>query len=987
MKRNTFLSTAVAVMLFATGISAQTTGSIDGAIVDENRAPLPSVTVEATSPSLQGTKVAVSDKGGKFHFVFMPPGIYTVKCTRQGFTTVEQPNISVELGRAVTLNVQMRSAFKEEVVVSGTTPILDVRSTEIGTSIRPDAFLALPMARNYINMAQITPGTQTDATGTTVYGSTGSENAYYIDGINTTAALYGQQGKSLNFEFIQEMQVKTGGYQAEFGRATGGTINVITKSGGNDFHGDAFGYDDRDSRESNLSKDVRAISSTLGRSWVQSGYVRNDYGADVGGYVMKDQIWFFGAYDYVKNTSDHQVAADFTRFGGTNYGFPTAGQIFPDVTTQNLWSGKLTWRITPNQSLIASAFGDPTKEDGPVGPTLAGNLGAIMGTDDTGGADYTAKYEGVLGEKWVLNGQFAAHHEKDVPGGAGFSDVALLDYTHPLYRQSGVIPQWDGWGYSTKNHFGRDVYRGDLSYFLGNWGGDHEFKFGVEQEHITVDVENLNSGGQRIYQFCGPGGYDAQGNCTDIYYRHRFYMNRLPPLDPATGRADPNLIDSTYMTQQVVKSKNNNYAAYLQDSWKMGSNLTLNLGLRWERQQMYHSDGTVAADLKKNWAPRLGFVWDPSNTGASKIYGSYGYFYETIPMDMVIRSFGGEIDAFLYNRHGAENDPNRLDVIPDPAVNTFRPNSIVGTPIVPVDPNLKGQYIEEAILGGDHEVGRNWVVGGKLIYRNLARVIEDALTTTGGYYIGNPGEGIQKVDFDMNYAGPYPTVPAKRTFKGIEIDVTKRFSNNWSLFVSYLYSKLEGNYDGTFQSSTGQLDPNNNSAYDYAEFQVNNSGFLSNDRRHQVKVNATYSFGFGLNVGLSAYYRSGTPITAMGYSYNYQNWEYYLSKRGAFGTTPGEYEADLHLGYPLKFSGMQVSFLVDVFNLLNRQGVTGVNMRYDLVEDYGVINYAADGTSPGTFVPPIKPGDTNKPPTNPAFGTANAWQDPRSIRLGVRLTF
>ena len=193
---------------------------------------------------------------------------------------------------------------------------------------------------------------------------------------------------------------------------------------------------------------------------------------------------------------------------------------------------------------------------------------------------------------------------------------------------------------------------------------------------------------------------------------------------------------------------------------------------------------------------------------------------------------------------------------------------------------------------------------------------------------------------------------AKRTFKGLEIDVRKRFSSNWMLIGSYLYSKLEGNYDGSFQESTGQLDPNNNSAYDYAEFQVHNgingvTGPLTNDRRHQVKVNASYAFPFGLNAGLSAYWRSGTPITAYGYSAAYQNWEFYLSNRGAFGTTPSEYEADLHLDYPFKLGDIRLTAMMDVFNLMNRQGVVGVDQRYDLVETYEVINYAADGTSPG----------------------------------------
>ena len=238
-----------------------------------------------------------------------------------------------------------------------------------------------------------------------VYGSTGSENAYFIDGVNTTGIEYGAQGKNLNFEFVQEINVKTGGYEAEFGRATGGTINVITKSGGNEFHGDVFGYDDRDSRQNPTSARTsgRSPARSAGRSCRAA--TRGPTTASTSAATsMKDKLWFFGAYNYVKNDSDHEMAADFTRFGGPNNGFLPVGTILPDQVKRNLWSGKLTYRATNSNSFIVSAFGDPTSETGPIGGglqgghrPLAGNLGSILGGNDSGGTDVTAKYEGVLG--------------------------------------------------------------------------------------------------------------------------------------------------------------------------------------------------------------------------------------------------------------------------------------------------------------------------------------------------------------------------------------------------------------------------------------------------------------------------------------------------------------------------------------------------------------------------------------------------------------
>ncbi|MCS7181863.1 MAG: hypothetical protein NZ869_01965, partial [Thermoanaerobaculum sp.] len=391
----------------------------------------------------------------------------------------------------------------------------------------------------------------------------------------------------------------------------------------------------------------------------------------------------------------------------------------------------------------------------------------------------------------------------------------------------------------------------------------------------------------------------------------------------------------------------------------------------------------VQANINDEWAPRVGVVWDPKGDGTSKVFAHFGRFYETIPMDMVIRSFGREITAFTYNRHGAreESAATRYNVACDPAVDAFRRCAILGHEETPVDPKLQGQYVDEIVAGAELEVMKDMALGAKYIWRDLGRVIEDALGADAGYYIGNPGRGLLRASPDMHYERFYPVPEPKRTFKGIELVARKRFSNNWGMIASYLWSKLEGNYDGTFQVSTGQLDPNLNSAFDYAEFQVNNKGYLSNDRRHQFKVDGYYVFPFNLTVGLSAYYRTGLPITAMGYSTAYQNWEYYLSERGAFGRTDDEWEADLHLDYPVKIGGIQVKFLADVFNLFNRQGETGRNMRYTLGEDYTPIDYTT-----GRFMTPIKPGDSRRP-TNPAFNTPNSWQDPRTLRLGVRISF
>jgi hypothetical protein len=284
-------------------------------------------------------------------------------------------------------------------------------------------------------------------------------------------------------------------------------------------------------------------------------------------------------------------------------------------------------------------------------------------------------------------------------------------------------------------------------------------------------------------------------------------------------------------------------------------------------------------------------------------------------------------------------------------------------------------------------------------------VVEDFYNpATGEYHIANPGEGNGSTMAFYDYEeAAAPAVD--RTFKGVQLHARKRFSNRAQLFASYLWSRLEGNYDGLFQVSTGQLDPNINSAFDYADFLINADGLLSNDRTHQFKLHGSYTLdqgiANGLTIGFSTYYASGYPLNAYGYSQGYQNYEYYLVPRGSLGRGPSEYEADLHFGYPVEFGRTRLNVILDVFNVLNRQGVTRVDERYNLSSDddpcAGIpseicgaggglqYEYAAVGGLP---VPVAQLADPRATATNPDFLTGGVtFTNPRSFRLGLRLSF
>ncbi|HYB53766.1 MAG TPA: carboxypeptidase regulatory-like domain-containing protein, partial [Thermoanaerobaculia bacterium] len=242
--------TAVAALLLilacATRARSQTTGGIQGWIVDSSNVPLPGVSVEVTGASLQGRRAAVTGRDGTYRLPGLPPGPYKLSAELPGFASVEKM-VDVLLDATTSVKLILQLSLQEQVVVTATESQaeIDTSSTTTGTTYRCGVVVHLPVDRDYADIVKANPGVATDLGSTqgrslalTVNGSTSAENGWVIDGINTVNVLKGIQGKAINAEFIQEIEVKTGGYQAEYGRSMGGVINVITKSGSNTLHGD-----------------------------------------------------------------------------------------------------------------------------------------------------------------------------------------------------------------------------------------------------------------------------------------------------------------------------------------------------------------------------------------------------------------------------------------------------------------------------------------------------------------------------------------------------------------------------------------------------------------------------------------------------------------------------------------------------------------------------------------------------------------------------
>ncbi|HEY7111633.1 MAG TPA: TonB-dependent receptor, partial [Thermoanaerobaculia bacterium] len=711
------LAAALAILLLVVpSISAQTTGRIEGTVVDQNGAPLPGVTVEASSPNLQGTRTAVTGSDGHYRLPSLPPGTYKVTATLTGLGTVEK-NASVPLDQTATINIQLSLAAKEAVVVTGEAPMVDTTSTTGGTNYSSKVIEKLPSGRNYAEIIRMNPGvnqdqgdTQGRAISLTVYGATSVENQFIIDGVNTTNVIRGFQGKAINNEFIQEVEIKTGGYQAEYGRALGGVINVITKSGGNDFHGDGFVYYDN----FGMRADQVITSNDIFQGMRINGYNRTDFGVDLGGRFVKDKLWFFFAYDRVNKPTD------ISRFNDNvdQNGILTVSKDdkFPADSTDNLYSGKLTWNITAGTTLVGTVFADPSKITGAAAsdPTHSYYPVPIVNRDPStwaadlniGGTDYGLRLNQIFGSSGLLSLQGSRHYDRyqTVPSGAG-AGVRQEDWTcvdqppgteldpcnPPVQPNSAAGGFGSVSGYVRNNHSTRWQARGDYSIYLGT----QEIKVGGDyQDGTTTAITNI-SGKQFVQKY---------NNYGQDYYAHNFWAASPSDLTPVDNVVSPNTV---------------NTSAFLQDSWHILPNLTLNAGLRWDRENLKSFSGESVITLTNEWQPRIGVVWDPMNNGAMKVYAFIGRFYYALPTDLNVRSYGQQISAITYNFSPTD---------------TAQDSTVIGhsTPFIqgglfaePHDAGMKGIYQDELSVGIEKLIDPTFSIGIKGEYRKFGNAVED----------------------------------------------------------------------------------------------------------------------------------------------------------------------------------------------------------------------------------------------------------------------
>ena len=1089
-----------------------TVGSLRGVIRDKATGEAAvGATVVATSPSLQGEQVVITEDGGQYFITALPPGGY-VLTVYYNDATFSRGNVLIQVGKEAVVNVTVDSQAstgkpKGEVIeIKGSAPIVDQGSTKTGITVTDDYTRNIPTGRTFGAVIGASAGSQGDNFGYSFAGSTSLENVYIVEGINTTDTAKGFLSSNLPNEFISETEVITGGYNAEFGRATGGIVNVVTKQGSNEFKGSVFSY----IQPGGLVADAKRIDREGGSISSETNLdYKYDIGAEVGGPIIKDKLWFHVGFNpsFSHSTTSRIVQ---TQIDKNNDGIPDkdlatgftaheelARRDIPRDFKTYFFTGKINGAVNQNNQFQISAFGNPRSAEDIY--TITRNPEQTQWKYTDGAYDLAAKWTSKLnGGKTQIDfvgGYHRGFLTEDPFNSSQNVPTVYYNYERSLYdfadlEGSNAIGKCEDGGSNDPYPMIRNcpvtAYTEQGLSLLENqltdrWSasaavthrvklgptGYHVFKAGGDLEIAGYDENNKYSGGA-IYRRSANTAAGAPGR-----WQLREYYKFIRNLTDAEI-ADPESV--TLMANQSLcangaalcgradelkaNTTNRNIGAYVQDQWQLKPNFTLNLGLRFEKQIGYAAtqlagtttpEGEVVADRAytlNSYAPRLGFIFDPTKEGKAKLFGHYGQFYENVPMDLNVRAYGAEItnfEAINQNRRTMAQggyDPNcdvdhkagqtgndiitKLEQCQDRVQ-----QAILGGGIEFVSPGMKAQRSDEIVMGAEYEFMADFKVGATWQHRTLPTVIED-ISVDGGnnYLITNPGDNLdgeadklhakamqlmsssdpkQKALGDLYESRAQQMYYVKnlekpvRNYDAIQLTMTQRPTKASLLQASYTYSKSRGNYPGLFSTETAQDDPNITSLYDLPDLMANRFGKLGLDRPHNVKIDGFYLFDFKkmgqLTTGGSFRAESGIAHNVLGAGVHpgYGNGEAYVLGRGAAARSPTTTEMDIHLAYGYLINKhTKLEGFVNVFNLFNSQEQLNQDENYTFsfvnpilhgdFEDLKHLKTLDDVSGGELNVSPVKNKNFGHTGTNNA-NVVGPQQSPRSIQLGFRLTF
>lgn len=980
-------------------------GTMTGKVVDANGTPVAGASVEVRSNEQGFTRTTTTDAAGEFRSALVPIGSYTVTIQAQGFNPVVQ-TAAVRLGGTSSYAFNMTPAGStgatelDEVVVTGARQALDFNQTTTGLSVDLQELIKeVPVGRSATAVTLLAPGVSLgdnafgDANGLpSISGASVAENAYFINGLNITNFANFLGGSVVPFDFYRSMEVKTGGYSAEYGRSTGGFVNAVTKSGTNEFTGAIHGnwavkslYDQApDSYAQRNALDERESTSVV---------------VELGGPIIRDRLFFYGLAEMRDvEARDSSITAHSTTVQTSDdpfYGLKLDGYITQDHRLE------LTYFDTSRETLYDTYDFDPSTDT--TGEYQASTLAA------NGGESWVARYTGSLTDWLTISAAYGKNKDSN-------STLQTSDAFYALDDRSGVAIRVSPNQAGAANEvieMEREFYRADADIYF-NFLGDHHVRVGYDKEK-----NELLSTTRR------PGEF------MRAYYYH------TASADTPQAQGGNLAVGEDYVEVEVYDSggafSGENEAYYIQDEWDVNDRLTLNLGVRVDKFLLNNLVGQELTNFDNEVGPRLGFAYDPWGDGQGRLYGFWGRYYMPIAANTASRMGGRELFYSEYFHFSGDYDANGGPIglgaqivgwdgaTACPEGTGHGPEGAEGCTVTSsgelydastqIGQNLKSTMEEELILGYEHKFDDLWSANVSFTYRDLKRSAEDIsidravrnwcaangypATIPGAprgcneiwtgfrqYVLHNPGEDLEVIlsrplpgETDLRTVTlsasdlGYPKL--KREYTALQMSFERANDGVWGLQGSYTLSESRGNFEGYVKSDNGQDDSGATTDFDQPSLMDGADGLLPNHHAHTFKLFGSYNLNDRLRIGANATLQSPRVYGCIGvhptdpFAQAYENSSWYcqgeLTPRGSKFSGVWYRNVDLSVHYSL----------ADVVPFGN------LGLRAEIFNVFGFKN-ATDFREYGDL--PNGSRDVN-------YGKPTAFQQPRYVRLGFDWTF
>lgn len=956
-----------------------TTAVIQGTVRDDAGGGLPGVSVEGVNSETGFRRLAVTDGQGRYLLTLLPPGKYAVTAALSGFSSAKRDGLVLALGSTTVVDLGLKlSGVAETVTVTGEAPVVETTKSDVSASVNDVAIQNLPLAtRNFTDLVVLTPGATSDDTGRVhLGGQRGINNSFNVDGADSNSSFFGEQrgGTRPPFTFsqgsIKEFQVIQSSYNAQYGNASGGVINAITKSGTNDFHGEVFGF-----------YRSKALQQTDAAGFRSNEFEQKQYGGFLGGPIVKDRFFFFGGYDAQKLSDPFQAAWD-NRGTATD---PLTGSsaaanlaalakygINPDTEwgevnqTNDVYSPfvKLSWNASDSVTV-----------------SLRDNYNNGKGENLTNGRQFSNN--GISNNGLERNTFNSLVGNVNWAASASFFDELILQGAkehRPRIENTKALPETIIGGF-------------------GRFGQNNFLPNNLDETRYQV----INNATYYMGETTIKAGFDV----SRIEYVNEFYRYRNGVYTFNNGISSFVTLKPTNFRQAFssydgkVSYDTNNASFYLQDEWRPSNRLTVNFGIRYEYQEQPDSEDvnpkypdvqSIPSD-RNNWAPRFGIAWDPDGAGKGVVRAGIGVFYNVSPSLLTANALlNNGVRVLDYNvscTNAAIKCPTYPSLVTGPADLLANPSFQFPAPnIFVVDRNFQNPETTRVSVSYEREVVKDLSVGVDAIYsrtRFLERV-QDAnlqvvgVTADGRPRYGNPNNPVRP---NANFAAiQIFKSDADGAYKALIFSVRKRWSSNFQFNASYALSESKDSQSNersvSIASNTTEDSFNPNNDYSFSDFDV----------RHNIVVSGVITVPLGIRVSPLYRWRSGVPYTAT--NFVDVNGDLVFNDRandlvncdsaGRCDLGPAHVERngerqqrfqqlDLTISKEFTFGPVGITLYGQGFNITNtsNRGVTGGNLN----------KVISAGTVSGV----------QKYQYNANFGAFNRVGPPRQFQLGARISF